>query len=212
MDKGEINLVHGLWNRSWSLAFLAHRMRKTGFRVRMFDYPTTSADLSAHASELLRFVNASAAATVHLMGHSLGGLVILKMLAERPELPPGRVMLLGTPLQGSLTVHNMLKLPGSNLLFGRVASDLRHGHSHVAPGWEIGMIAGSRPFGLGRLAGRPGPASDGTVALSETMAPGLAARLVLPVSHTGMLFSARVAREAGHFLESGQFTPGFGSA
>ena len=206
MDKGEISLVHGLWNRSWSMAVLGRRLRHAGFDIRMFDYPTTSAGLSAHAERLQDFVSASTASTPHLVGHSLGGLVILKMLAQAPELPLGRVVLLGTPLQGSLAVHNMLKLPGGEVLFGQVAADLRQGHPQIARNRQIGMIAGSRPFGLGRIAGRPGPASDGTVAVGETDAEGLADRLVLPASHTGLLFSARVALEVGHFLETGRFS------
>jgi len=36
--------------------------------------------------------------------------------------------------------------------------------------------------------------------------PGATAHLVLPVSHLGMLVSARVARETGMFLQQGRFT------
>lgn len=69
------------------------------------------------------------------------------------------------------------------------------------------MIAGSRAMGLGRMAGLTGKASDGTVALCETQSEILTARITLPVSHTGMLFSSRVAREIACFLEQGQFLP-----
>jgi hypothetical protein len=48
-------------------------------------------------------------------------------------------------------------------------------------------------------------ANDGTVAVSETKLPGAKAHIVLPVSHTGMLLSARVAFETGQFLELGHF-------
>jgi hypothetical protein len=48
-------------------------------------------------------------------------------------------------------------------------------------------------------------ANDGTVAVSETRLPGAKAHIVLPVSHSGMLLSARVAHEVGQFLELGHF-------
>jgi hypothetical protein len=48
-------------------------------------------------------------------------------------------------------------------------------------------------------------ANDGTVAVSETELPGASARLCLPVTHSGMLLSARVAQEAGSFLQHGRF-------
>jgi hypothetical protein len=37
------------------------------------------------------------------------------------------------------------------------------------------------------------------------MLPGASDHLLLPVSHTGMLFSPDVAHQVGHFLEHGSF-------
>jgi len=45
----------------------------------------------------------------------------------------------------------------------------------------------------------------GVVTLAETRLPGATAHVTLPVSHTGMLLSARVAQEVGEFLEHGRF-------
>jgi hypothetical protein len=47
--------------------------------------------------------------------------------------------------------------------------------------------------------------NDGTVALSETQLAGAAGFLGVPATHSGLLWSARVAREAGSFLEYGSF-------
>jgi hypothetical protein len=43
------------------------------------------------------------------------------------------------------------------------------------------------------------------VRLDETGVAGMRDRIVLPVSHSGMLASARVAREVAFFLERGAF-------
>ncbi|MCX7961889.1 MAG: hypothetical protein N2653_09995, partial [Burkholderiales bacterium] len=60
-------------------------------------------------------------------------------------------------------------------------------------------------LGLGRIvAGLPGP-SDGVVRVEETEVEGAADRIVLAVSHSTMLVSARVAREAAAFLATGRF-------
>jgi hypothetical protein len=69
----------------------------------------------------------------------------------------------------------------------------------------LGVIAGDLGFGLGRLVGTLGGPSDGTIMVEETELDGATDRLVLRVSHTGMLFSAAVARAAGAFLRSGRF-------
>ena len=188
------------------MAFLARRLRGAGFTVRQFSYRATAAPLAALAQQLSQFVKQSSAASVHLAGHSLGGLVITRMLASTRDLPPGRVVLLGTPLQGSRVVRRALQLPCSAVLFGQVSADLCRGQPLTASDREIGMIAGCRAVGLGRLLGSPGALGDGTVELREADAPGLTGRLVLPVSHTGMLYSRRVAQEVGGFLRKGCFS------
>ena len=69
------------------------------------------------------------------------------------------------------------------------------------------MIAGDLAFGAGQLFGKLGAPSDGTVTVEETQIEGAADRVVLHVSHTGMLLSSRVARQAGAFLRTGRFEP-----
>jgi hypothetical protein len=74
-------------------------------------------------------------------------------------------------------------------------------HSH-----PLGIVAGSQPLGVGQLLAHFDEPNDGTVAVSETRMPGATDHIVLPVSHLGMLMSARVAREVGLFLTQGHFS------
>ena len=60
-------------------------------------------------------------------------------------------------------------------------------------------------MGLGRMFANFDEDCDGTVGVSETKLPGHKAYLELPVSHMGMLASARVARHVGEFLAHGRF-------
>ncbi len=60
--------------------------------------------------------------------------------------------------------------------------------------------------GLGRLLGRMPAPNDGTVWLDETDLPGAAEQLRVHVSHTGMMFSAEVARQVAAFLRDGRFS------
>jgi pimeloyl-ACP methyl ester carboxylesterase len=198
-------LVHGLWFGAWSLALLARRLRQAGFEPRRFRYRTTAAALEQHARALRQFVGAAAESPIHFVAHSLGGLVTLKMLDESPDLPAGRVLLLGSPLQGSAVARKSLNLPGGRRLLGAARPVLESGFAALAAGREIGMIAGSRGVGLGLLLGGTGGPGDGTVALDETRAEGLQDHLVLPVTHTGMLFSRAVARAVCRFLQAGRF-------
>jgi pimeloyl-ACP methyl ester carboxylesterase len=179
--------------------------------VRAFSYPSVAADATANARALAEYLGAIRADALHLVGHSLGGLVIVKLFEEHAaalaQLPAGRIVLLGSPLRGSRTARNLARLP-----FGKKIMGLAVGEELLAPRercWrqnrELGVIAGDLGVGLGRLVGRLGGASDGTILLAETQIEGAADRVVLRVSHTGMLFSAAVARAAAAFLSTGRF-------
>jgi len=201
----EVILVHGLWFGSWAMSYVARHLRRSGFRVRQFSYRATVSPVAVHAERLARFAATEDASPVSFVGHSLGGLLIMHMLSAWPGRGARRVVLLGSPLEGSRVARKVSGLPGGGLLLGRVAEDLGHGRPTVVGETEIGMIAGSRALGVGRLFGRPAGASDGTVAVEETNAPGLSDRVVLPVSHTGMLFSRAVAIQVATFLHQGRF-------
>jgi hypothetical protein len=71
---------------------------------------------------------------------------------------------------------------------------------------ELGIVAGTQPLGVGQLLANFDEDNDGTIAVSETRMPGMSAHIALPVSHLGMLMSARVAHETGLFLTEGRFS------
>jgi pimeloyl-ACP methyl ester carboxylesterase len=201
----EVILVHGLWFGSWAMARMAKKLQAEGFRVRRFSYKTTTGDLRAHAAELREFVRGPQSDQLHFVSHSLGGLVTLGMLHADAGLPPGRVVLMGSPLDGSIVARRSRKVPGVEKLLGEIRSTLECGYEYLPGDRETGMIAGSRAIGLGMLMGGAGKPGDGTVAVRETLAEGLQDHLVLPVTHTGMLYSAEVARQVASFLKSGSF-------
>jgi len=205
--------VHGLWQRGAESVWLRRRLSQDlGAEARVFSYPSVAADATSNARALAKFLSAIRADTLHLVGHSLGGLVILKLFEEDAEggarLPPGRIVLLGSPLQGSRTALRLARLPFGKRIMGLgVAEELLASRTRRL--WngarELGVIAGDLGVGLGRLVGTLGGPSDGTILVEETELDGTADRVVLRVSHTGMLFSAAVARAAGAFLSTGRF-------
>src|SRR5450631_689071 len=204
--------VHGLWQSGSESILLRRRLaRDLDADAVAFSYPSVAANAGANARALAEYLCAIRADTLHLVGHSLGGTVILKSFEESGEmealLPPGRIVLMGSPLRGSRTARNLARLPFGKKIMGltvgqelMVARERRWERAR-----ELGVIAGEFGIGLGRLVGTLGGPSDGTVLLEETAIEGAADRLVLRVSHTGMLFSAAVAHAAGAFLRTGRF-------
>lgn len=205
--------VHGLWQSGGESFWLRRRLAQDlNADTRTFSYPSVAADATTNARALATHLAAIRADALHLVGHSLGGLMILKAFDEevsmRAQLPPGRIVLMGSPLRGSLTARNLARLP-----FGRKIMGLGVAEELLMPRerrWtqsrDLGVIAGDLGIGLGRLVGKLGGPSDGTILVEETELDGAADRVVLRVSHTGMVFSAAVARAAGAFLSSGRFS------
>lgn len=201
----EVILVHGLWFGSWSMARLDKNLRTSGLNVRRFDYSSTSGRLDDHSRKLLEFARQSNSERLHFVAHSLGGLVTLNMLNENPDLPPGRVVLLGSPLAGSAVARRLRRMSGAEKLLGRIRTALIKGYGQLDTGHETGMIAGTRSIGLGMLLGGTGKPGDGTVTVDETRTTGLKDHLLMPVSHTSMLYSSEVARQTACFLRTGSF-------
>ncbi|MGH8700051.1 MAG: hypothetical protein ACREVR_02590, partial [Burkholderiales bacterium] len=131
----------------------------------------------------------------------------LRMLERAPGLPPGRVILAGVPVGGSLAVRRLARLPGGRAALGRSAPEWHetaHPGSHTAR--DIGVIAGRLPLGIGRLVAPDLPApSDGVVSVAETRLPAMRDHLILNVNHAGMLISRAVARQICVFLREGAF-------
>jgi hypothetical protein len=204
--------VHGLWQRGAESFWLRRRLaRHLQAETRTFSYHSVTQDATVNARALAKALTAIQADTLHLVGHSLGGLVILKAFEEEalgPQLPPGRIVLMGSPLNGSRAARNLAGLPFGKHIMGRgVVQELLTTRARRWSGMrELGIIAGDAGFGLGRLTGALGGPSDGTILIEETRLAGAADHVVLSVSHTAMVFSAAVARAAGSFLKTGRFS------
>jgi pimeloyl-ACP methyl ester carboxylesterase len=207
-QRGEkVVLVHGLWMTGAVCALLARRLRACGFEALLFSYPSVRIALEQVALRLERFVREHSAGPVHFVGHSLGGLVVLELLARAPELPAGRVVLLGSPSTSSLAAEQLARSRAGRVLAGRALPQWRPEHGMaVSKRVETGAIAGTARFGVASLVVTLPRPNDGAVTVAETQLPGLQDHLVLHVTHSGLLVSARVAREVCAFLAHGRFT------
>jgi len=198
--------VHGLYMNGLEMGLLRLRLQRCGYQTRRFIYRSWREDLAVHAVRLNQFLQGIDAAVLHLVGHSLGGLVIQRMLVDFPAQRPGRVVTLGTPHLGSIVAQQLRHRSIGRVLLGRAAHPALLGAPLPWPrDREIGVIAGSLGIGLGILFGGLAGPHDGTVSVAETRLPEARAHAVLPVSHMGLLFSAVAARQVCSFLHAGRF-------
>jgi pimeloyl-ACP methyl ester carboxylesterase len=212
-DEGAaVVLIHGLWMTGAELLPLAGRLRSQGFRTQVFRYSPTGATPQEHAHHLAAFVKRHGPGPVHWVAHSYGGIVALHCLALGHPLPPGRIVLIGSPVRGSEPARRLADWPVTRAIFG---DTLEHGLLGGAPlrtaGREVAVIAGDRSLGVGGLLAGYDEPHDGTVAVAETHLDGASARIVLRHSHFGLVFSAEVADLVGSFLRTGRLSAGSGA-
>ncbi len=148
---------------------------------------------------------------VNVIGSALmGGLMVRGYLAAHRPSNLGRVVTIVPPHHGSAVSDRLRSIPVVWRIIGRNLGALGtkpDAYWRTLPqraDFELGVIAGS--FALSPLSWffLPKP-NDGTVTESSTRLDGMADHIVLPSSHTLILFRKRTAARAIEFLRTGRF-------
>ncbi len=205
-DVRRVLIVHGLWLTGAETVLLRRRLRAQGFESTVFRYPSRHGSLDPLLARLEREA-AALGGRFHAIGHSLGGVLLLRLLERCPALALARCVLLGAPVHGSRAARRLATLPFGPAVMGplAVAELTLERNASWRGSAEIGVLSGTLSIGLGRLiADLPVP-NDGVVAVDETVVDGAADRIELRVSHSGMLVSVEVARASARFLATGAF-------
>lgn len=191
------------------MTMLRHRLHHDhGFNCVQFSYHSVTGEIQDHVDRLRQLAKEQQCERLHFIGHSLGGVVTYKMLESTTDLIDGRAVLLGSPLQGSTAVDSMSRWTLGRVAIGdAVCKELITGQPRKWDGRrDIGVIAGSVEMGFGRLfSEKLVNNSDGTVLIDETKLDGAKDHIVLPVTHTSMVFSPLVTTQTVNFLRDGKF-------
>ena len=212
MSSAKVIYVHGVWMPGEEMLFVQrHLKQRHSLSGHLFDYPSVKGTLDENAKLLGEFVTGLDADAVHVIGHSLGGVIALRMLSLYPGAPRGRVVCMGSPLCGSRAAEFLHSTDWGSVIIGKTISEgvvrgtANEWATEVTNNREVGCIAGTVSIGLGRLVAKFDEENDGTVAVSETRLPGIADHVCMSVTHSGMVLSRRVADQAAHFLMNGKF-------
>lgn len=199
-------LVHGLWMQGPLMSVMAKFLKARGFRTKAISYDFLSGSPSENAQHLYDEIGLLGARRVNLVGHSLGGIVILHLLHQFPDLAIGKVVLIGSPVKGSSVAERVHKVPVLRPLLGRsVEKGLLGGAPNFALDRPLGIITGKGKLGLSSLLYPTGAESDGVVLECETLLEKATDRISLPLSHSALIFSRRCSEYVASFLISGKF-------
>ena len=119
-------LLHGLGRTARSMTPLARALQRDGYVVANIDYPSREQRIEALAAEALPrgldLCRQAQAAPIHVVTHSMGGILTRHYLGahEVPEL--GRVVMLGPPNRGSAVADRLMDTAAYRRFNGPVPS------------------------------------------------------------------------------------------
>ena len=174
---------------------MARRLEARGFAARPVGYRSRHQDFAASVDEVERAL--AELGPVHLVGHSLGGLIAAELLLRAPQRV-GRVVQLGSPNLGSPQANRAMWIPPVRWFYGPVLRELVCHERAPAPDDRIGAVAGVI---WPNISGGQG---DGAVRLGSAVAAA-GDHVTVRVMHTLLPLSRAVAGHVADFLTHGHF-------
>ena len=151
IEQEAVVIVHGIWMHDIVMRLLGKRLRAAGYRTYFFNYSSRSHDVRDEAPRFLQWLESRVSEPrVHFVAHSLGGLVVLEMLSSQHFARLGRVVTLGSPLNGSAVAQRLNRSRFGRWLLGGALDVLCRGAPRLPVGIVVGSIVGTVPVGLGR--------------------------------------------------------------
>ena len=205
MTKDEtIILLHGQGRTRLSMVILSKRFRSTGYQTANFPYNQTSDSLDEISDQLIGFIREKVKTTsYHLIGHSLGNIIIRNAFREEYPAGLGKIVMLAPPNQPA----HLAKLLTKNLIYrwftgdsGQKLSEEEFYRDLPAPTVPFGVIAGDK--GQSLTFSEP---NDAVVTVESTKLEGMADWLLLHHGHTFIMNCKDTFEYCQHFIERGRF-------
>ncbi|MDX1409204.1 MAG: alpha/beta fold hydrolase [Saprospiraceae bacterium] len=210
-NKELVVLLHGLGRSASAMWLLASRLEDEGYHVERIGYSSltqTPQQILTDVSLKIQECCAAHPRAVHFVGHSFGGLLVRAYLQENKPSNLGRVVLMGTPNQGTEIVDAYrdrwwMQLAGPTAL-ALGTDDDSFPNSLSDPYYPVGVIAGARERNGTTSEILPGR-DDGLVSVASTRLNGMTDFVVVDTGHASMRYSKEVAALVITFLNTGSF-------
>lgn len=208
-------MTHGIASTRLLLIPMAARLRRAGFATRLHGYPSiwwSNRNFGRRMAALLRRL-APRYDRIHLLGHSMGGIVARCALEE--ELPPnfGRVVQIAPPNRGS-HMATRLTIDAEEGWAPRVWNQLVvRPHRDLSPtlcelrDTPDSFVNQLGPVPKGIEVGVLAATYDNVLHPEQTHLDGQVDHHTLDSWHTGILWRRETAELTARFLKTGSFSP-----
>ncbi|WP_197439665.1 alpha/beta hydrolase family protein [Calycomorphotria hydatis] len=208
-DRPAVIFVHGLGRSPGCWLRFGRKFREAGFATYEFNYGSMRVPVTEVAEHLADAVNSLANfKQVHLVVHSMGGLVARAYNAAHHPDHLGRIVMLGTPNHGAIMADRLKDWTLYQIVCGEPGQQLVTGERGLAsqlpaPQAEFAIIAGGFPTWNGVNPLVIGD-NDGVVSVQSTRLSGATDFLLVPnVLHHALTRDDRVISAAKRFLHTG---------
>ena len=210
MKEGVV-LLHGILRTKGCMRGLANFLENNNYKVLNIDYPSSKHDIASLAQLIHPQIQnfATQVTKIHFVGYSMGGLIIRTYLNLHSPTNLGRVVMLGTPNQGSEVADflqnfwiykKLYGLAGQQLITDQTA--FKHIFGNV--NYELGVIAGSSPYNFiaNKIIRKE---ADGRVSIINSKIEGMKEHIVIKSGHTMLSSNQKAWQLTLAFLDIGSF-------
>lgn len=204
-------LLHGIGRSELTMAPIETYLRFQGYRTVNIGYASREKTIDELVNDVhvhLKNVKIDKRAKLHFIGYSMGGLLADAYIRKYKPANLGRVVMVGTPNQGSEVADYLSQYEAYKDYFGPAGIELQTARKAKAADYEVGVIAGSMSVDpISSLLLIPGP-DDGKVAVDRTKLPKMKDHITLSTTHVFMMNNPFVIKQAANFIRDGYFDHG----
>jgi len=206
-------LVHGLWRSGFAMRSIASDLEDHGYQTVSVDYPSTQQEIpelvQGYLLESYDECIHTGAKKIHMVSHSMGGILIRQFL-QNHTLPGGsKVVMLSPPNQGSELSEKFGESWWYQWAVGPAGVSLSTKQEGIISKLReidepIGIIAAYRDWSLWPNTWLPQP-NDGTVSVESMKLAEMDDFILVNSGHALMRFNDEVQSQIRQFLAMGEF-------
>ena len=216
-NKGDyVILIYSNYQLPFAMREIKNTLNKADYCILSFEYNPRDYSIDEIIISLNKFIKKyciDLKKKINFVTHSSGGLIFRRYLDKNPLLKLGRVVMIAPPNQGSELVDFLKKY--LNYIYKFIGGKLGQQISTAKDSYIHKTLKQTANFDLGIIAGQGSlsPFSyfiirsphDGMTSVESTKLKGMKDHIIIPASHTLILFFNFTAKKVLNFLKQGRF-------